>query len=244
MKTSNLTSSSETIGIVPSGEMNVASTGSNSLLSNVVAAHGGEAFLSIRSLTVVGTGQFFTPPQIGRLKIALDSFTLYTASGGRSRLEAKSVFGALVFVIRGEDKGGLVVMGGRKQELPAEHMSGLEPMEFLRMAFNNNYAVTELPENTGDSAPDNGAERCYEIRSLSGEVTCLFVDAETKLMRKLVSNRSRGEMTVSLADYQPVAGALIPGDLRLLENGEEVFHLVGKEITPNDVLNDKLFQTP
>lgn len=244
MNTPDLTSPSEPAENTPSVKSNATEIVGKDLLASVVAAHGGETFLSIHSLTISGTGQFFTPPQIGRLKVALDSFTLYSAPGGRSRLEAKSVFGALVILTRGTGKGGFVVMGGRKQELPEEHMSGMEPMEFLRTAFVNNYPVTTVPEMVDEKTQGKVSELCYEVQSPSGEVTHLFVDARTKLMRKLVSNRSRGEMTVLLADCRAIEGTKIPGELRLLENGAEIFHLFSKEITINHPLNDKLFEMP
>jgi len=228
----------------PFGESEEARSAGAKLFAATIQAHGGDAFLNVKTLKIIGTGEFSTPPQAGGLTIPLDSFTLYAASPGKSRLEAQSGFGPLTFAARGEGKGGFAVLGGQTQELPADQVAGIEPTEFLRAAVRKNYPVAAMMDDTTEKTEDGKPLVAYEIRDDQGEVTRIFVESDTKLVRKLISKRARGTATVFLDGYKSVSGLMLPYAMHVQRNGSDVFKLTFKDIVVNGPVDDALFEKP
>lgn len=227
------------------GESDEARTAGAKLLADTIAAHGGDAFVNVKTLKITGTGEFSTPPQAGGLTIPLDSFTLTTATGARSRLAANSGFGDLLFVARGEGKGGFAVFAGQVQELPADQVGGIEPTEFLRAAVLKKYPVAAIMDDSAEKTTDGKPLVAYEVRSEKGDVTRVFVESDTKRVRKLIAKRPRGTATVLLDGYtQPVNSVLLPGTVRVQQNGADVFKLTFTKIEIDTPVADTWFEKP
>jgi hypothetical protein len=209
----------------------------------IIAAHGGDAFLRLQSLKISGKGEFTTPPQTGGLTVPLPSFTLCIATGGRNRLDARTPTGPLRFIVHGKDKGGCVSLVGRTLDLPAAQTNSLEPTEFLRDAARERYPVTCEPES--DERTEEGKTLRHGIVHRGpGAVTHLYAESDTYLLRKLVANTPRGEMTVLLSDYREVSGLPLFGTLQLLENGANIVKLFCREFTLDEPFKDSLFHRP
>ncbi|MBC7806597.1 MAG: insulinase family protein [Akkermansiaceae bacterium] len=230
----------------PFGESDEARTAGAKLLADTITAHGGDAFVNIKTLKISGTGEFSTPPQAGGLTIPLDSFTLTTATGSRSRLAANSGLGDLLFVVRGENKGGFAVFAGQTQELSADQVSNIEPTEFLRVAVLKKYPVAAVKDDSTEKTTDGKSLLAYEVRSEKGDVTRVFVESDTKRVRKLVTKRPRGTAaTVFLDGYAtPIKSILLPGNLRVQQNGTDVFKLTFTKIEIDTPAADALFEKP
>ncbi len=227
----------------PFGENDAARAAGAKLLADTIAAHGGDAFVNVKTLKITGTGEFSTPPQAGGLTIPLDSFTLTTASGGRSRLAASSGLGDLLFVARGEGKGGFAVFAGQTQELPAERTGTVEPTGILRAAVQKNYPAAAV--STSDKTADGKSLVAYEVRSDKGDVTRVFVESDTKRVRKLVTKGVGTTATVFLDGYgQPVKDILLPGTVRVQQNDADVFKLTFTKIEVDTPVADVLFEKP
>ena len=227
------------------GESDEARSAGAKLLAETIQAHGGDAFVKIKTLKIKGTGEFSTPPQAGGLTIPLDSFTLITGTENRSRLEAQSGFGDLLFVARGEGKGGFAVLAGQTQELPADQVSGIEPTAFLRAAVLKNYAVATAPSGSQEKTDDNKSLAEFDVRNEKGDVTRVFVESDTKRVRRLITKRPQGTSTVFLDGYtKPIGGVLLPGSLRVQQNGADIFKLTFAKIEVDTPVADTLFEKP
>jgi hypothetical protein len=222
-------------------ESDDASVQGAKLFAETIAAHGGEDFLQLQTLKITGKGEFTTPPQTGGLKVPLAAFTFYIATAGRSRLEARSPGGPILFVACGQDRGGFMVLAGRTFPLPAEQTNGIEPTEFLRATARQGYPITAVPEDTRETT-DGKTLLCYDVHRSQGGTTRVFVESDTKLVRKMVTETTRGEMTILLSHYQLVSGLPIFGEMQLLENGASVLKIISSEITLDEPLKDALFE--
>ncbi|MBC8141143.1 MAG: insulinase family protein [Armatimonadetes bacterium] len=229
------------------GESDEARSVGAKLLADAIAAHGGAAFTGIKTLIITGKGEFIAPPQAGNLLIPLDSLTLTTASGGRSRLAAASGFGDLLFVARGEGKGGFVVTpGGQPQELPAGRIPNVEPTAFLRAAVEKKYAVAGIMDDTVEKGSDGKTLIPLDIRSDKGDVTRVYLEEGTKRVRKIVAKGQGGKpAVVLLSNYtKPVSGVLLPGSVQIQQDGADVFRLTFDKIVVNAPVADALFEKP
>ncbi len=232
------------------GESDEARAAGAKLLADAITAHGGAAFTGITTLTITGKGEFVTPPQAGNLLIPLDSLTLTTASNGRTRLAAASGFGDLLFVARGGDKGGFAVFGGQPRELPASQIPNIEPTAFLRSAVENKYPVTAVLDDTKEKSADGKALVPLDIRSNKGEVTRVYLEVGTNRVRKIVSlsaNKAQsGKPAVVFLDgyTKPVSGVLLPGNVHIQRDGEDIFRLTFDKIVVNAPVADTLFEKP
>ena len=225
-------------------EGNLARSSGAKLFAETIAAHGGEAFLNLQSLKITGQGEFTTPPQTGGLTVPLSSFTFYIAIGGRSRLEARSPGGALIFVSSGNDLGGFVVLVGRTLPLPADQTNGIEVTEFLRRIVKEGYPVSVVEDDPAEITTDGKTLLHYEVHRPVGTIVHIYVESDTKLVRKMISKTSRGEMTVLLSNYKLAAGLPAFQEMQLWENGGKILKLTASEVTRDVPMKDTLFTQP
>ena len=229
------------------GESDAARSAGAKLLADAIEAHGGAAFTGIKTLTITGKGEFVAPPQAGNLLIPLDSLTLTTATGGRSRLAAASGFGDLVFIGRGNGKGGFAVFGGQAQEIPAGQVPNVEPTALLRAAAENKFAVAALMNDIVEKSADGKTLIPFEIRADNGEVTRVYLEEGTKRVRKIVGKaQGSSKPSVVLLDgyTKPVDGVLLPGSIHIQQNGADVLRLTFSKIVVNAPVADTLFEKP
>jgi hypothetical protein len=212
------------------------------LFAEVIAALGGEAFLQIKTAKLTGRGEFTTPPQTGGLTVPLESSTLWVAAGGRSRFEARSLGGRMVFLNHGYNKGAAVLLAGRTFTVPAEQADGIEPTEFLRRTYRDGLTVTAVPADTRQRNDDRLPLMRLDIAGQNGTVTRLYIEPATKLPRKLVWESSRGVMTVLLADYRSVGDCLQFGQFELFENAGRILKIQVRETETNFLVRADLFE--
>lgn len=234
---------SEDPSILPINEAEARSQGER-LLAETIAAHGGDAFLNLQNLTLTGSGEFTTPPQIGGMTIPFDSFTFHIARGGRCRLEARSFGGRLVIVNRGHGRGGFAMIAGRTLELPVEQTNGMEPTELLRAAAIHKYPVLAVPTTPEDATPEGVQLLRYDVHPPHNSTNHFYIEPDTKRTRKMVTVTPRGEMTILMSGYGTLAIPEVFGVVQLLENGASIFKLIASDVTLDQPLKDVLFEQP
>ena len=211
------------------------------LFAATIAAHGGDAFLFLSSLTLTGSGTFTSPPQTGGLTVPLGHFTLTLADGGRVRFDTTGIGMSLSFVNRGNGKGGYVVIATRRLEIPAAHCDRIEAFGLLRRAALRNSRVTTPADGMTDTTADGKSLRAFCIHDDAGQLSTVWVETDTRLVRKTVTVTGRGEMTTLLGDYRYVDGVAVFGTMQLRENGGDVIFLRVASITANAPIDDKRF---
>lgn len=214
------------------------------LFAATIAAHGGDAFLNVRTLKLTGRGQFTTPPQTGGLTVPLASFTYWVAAGGRSRLEARSPGGPMLFVIHGHGKGGFIRMAGRTQVLPPDQTDGIEVTELLRLTARARHPVISVTDAPLHPTDDGKTLRRYDIHDEHGRIRSLFVESDTGRVRKVVSNNTRGEVAILLSHYIVTSGLPIATEMQMRENGANVIKLTASNVTIDEDVKDSLFEAP
>lgn len=207
------------------------------LLKKLVEAHGGDAFLNVKQLTMKGEG-VFTPPGLG-MKVPVALATLTFASPGRSRYELNSGLGDIIF---GTDTGGQawVSILGKVQDGP----SGFgDPFELIRAAVKNNYPAAPLPELKND-APAGKPLQGLSITDDKGRSVHVYLDSESSLLRRIGAETAQGAMIVYLDGYKTVENIALPGELKVMQGNNELLSLKFKSFEVNKPVDDKLFQRP
>jgi hypothetical protein len=212
------------------------------LLAGTVAALGGEAFLNRETLTLTGTGEFSLPPQLGGATLRVHSFTYHIARGGRSRIEARTFGGRVVMGVRGHDRGGFVLIGGRTLDLPASHVNYMEVTEFLRAAHRDGFPTVAAPTEPGRADADGTPLLRYDVTPPDGPPVSVYVEAESKRPRRVEMTTPRGEKTVLLSGYGTLPFPELYSGMQLLENGANIIRLVATEAVIDEPLRPGLFE--
>jgi hypothetical protein len=126
--------------------------------------------------------------------------------------------------------------------LSAEQSNHLEPTEFLRAAVREQYPVVMVSDSISQKAEDGRTLLHYAVYRHRTAVTDLFVESDTKLLRKMTLTTARGEMTVLLSAYRMVSGLPLFGDIHLLENGASIVKLRCQDFFLDEPLKDSLFE--
>lgn len=221
------------------------------LLDATIKAHGGEAFLNVKSLSATGAKGTLSPPGQAGFALPLEGITLTAVSPDKSRLDLKSAFGAIAFASRGANLGGWVQLPtGQIQDLPAEASSSADPSATLRAAAKKSLAVRAL---TPDEAakPIEGEElngktlTGFAITGESGRASRFYVEADTRLVRRIVAQGAQGgEAVTLLGAYKSVEGVQLPGTMRVRQNGTDFLSLSFDTWTVNKPVADTLFDKP
>lgn len=213
------------------------------LLDSVIKAHGGDAFLAVKSIKATGAGEL-TPPGDSGLKVPVDALTLTTAPGGKTRLDLTTGFGPVIVGSAGTGKTGWVVFGGQTQDQPGggAGVTG-DPTALLRDAVSGKYAARIVP--TTEKTGDGKALKAFTLTTGTGGMTTLFVEAETSVLRRIDSKQAGSSATVLLSDYKTAgSGVQLPGKVVTQVNGQEVFNLTLATFEINPSVTDALFERP
>jgi len=83
-----------------------------------------------------------------------------------------------------------------------------------------------------------------KLTNTEKQVQHLYIDTETNLERKIVSDSPIGPLEQELSDFRDVEGVKVPFSVRTLANGVEQMKLVVQKVEINPVLADALFKMP
>lgn len=205
-------------------------------LDATVKAHGGDAFLNARTLVLSGKGEVTPPGQAGAgMALPVDSVTLTAVPPDKSRLELKTPFGDVVFGAPGGGAGGWINAMGNVQNAPPGGMVSVDPADLLRRAIQKGYALRPLPE---------GALKGFAITDEKGQVSQVFTDPQTGLVRRVATKTAQGEMVFLVGDYKATDGVQLPSTLQVLQNGAPFLRLTFTRFVLNQPVDDAVFARP
>jgi zinc protease len=217
------------------------SAAGRALLDAAIAAHGGEAFLNLKSLKATGSGEL-TPPG-SPSAVPVDSLTLVTSAPDRVRLDMTlGAFGQVILAAPGGGQPGWVSFGGSVQNQPIPGTFG-DPTAILRQARAASYSVQPLTTPASPSA-DGKALQGFAITDPNGRVTNVYAEADTHLMRRLEAKQGTTTAVVQLGGYKNVGGVQLPGQITLTANGQNVLALTLTDYTINPTVADAQFARP
>ena len=207
-----------------------------SLLAAAVKAHGGDAFLNLKSMTLRGKGEI-SVPGAADTKFPLESVALLSVIPGKSRLEMKTPFGDVIFATTGEGKPGWVVAPTQgTKDLPAGRTA--DPTDLLRRAVKGNFAVKALPDI------ENGKQHGFAITDDKGETTDIYVDAKTGLVSRVTLNFLMGKADFLLSAYHLTDGVQLPGKLEVKQGEQTFLSATFENFGINKPVDDALFVKP
>jgi outer membrane lipoprotein-sorting protein len=91
-----------------------------------------------------------------------------------------------------------------------------------------------------------GDRKVYHLKLTNAEqqVQHMYIDTETNLERKIVSDSPIGPLEQELSDFREVDGVKVPFAVRTLANGVEQMKMVLQKVEINPHLDDTLFKMP
>lgn len=218
--------------------------GGKALVDAVIKAHGGDALLNLKSLTLKGKGKLTTPPAQGSIEVPVDALTLTSVAPDKSRLEMKTGFGDITLGNPGGGQVGWLSALGQIQDQPAGVSGGLDPLSLIRSAVKNNYAIALLPD-AAVKTTDGKALKGFSITDAKSKVTKVYVD-DTNLVRRVeVESASQGGAVVlSVPAYRDTSGVKTPTGLLVTAGGQELFSLTFDSAEVNKPVEDSVFERP
>jgi hypothetical protein len=210
-----------------------------SRIDALLLAHGGEAFLNLKTFVLKGKGAV----NQGGALIPFDAVTLSVASPDRMRMDVTTPFGEIAQVFPGAGKSGWLEFGGSVQDLPAT-VTLPDPTQILRELITKGKTPRALPETA--EKPVGG--KTLQGVSLKGEkgTARVFLEPDTHLARLIVlTGGPQGTVRLQLGNYQPaVDGVVLPGAFQVVVGGVEMLSLTFDSRQINPPLADTLFVRP
>lgn len=230
------------------------------LVEATLKAHGGDAFLNLKTLVARGKGELTPPGQAaGGFKLPAESATLSSVAPDKTRIELKTAFGVIVLASPGGGKAGWLDAGpiaGGVRDLPAAFNVGiLDFSSLLRAAVQGNLPARPIPAPSGKptlSEGDNKPLKGVAVTRAAGTPPVqLYVEEATSVLRRIAVESpggpagTGGSIVILLGGYKSVEGGLLlPGSVRLLTNGVDTLGFTFDTFSVNQPVDDALFQRP
>ncbi len=205
-------------------------------LAATIKAHGGDAFVNLKTLTFKGKGELTDPT--GQLPgpIPIESLTITIASPDKVRADLAAGF-LISFGTEGGDKAAWLTAAG--MDLPSQPGLGmaLNPFGLLRDAYAKNYPTRSLPKASG-------GESGYAITTPAGTTVRVYTDAATNLASRIAATAKEGEVAVLLGGYKAVQGVQLPGTLKVVQGETTFLNMTFTSTTVNGPVDDTIFAKP
>jgi zinc protease len=207
------------------------------LLAQAVKAHGGDAFLKLKSLTFKGKGVL---TQAGS-DIPLDAVTFQTSPPDKSLMTMTTPFGPVLAGTPGGGKSGWLNLGGQIQE-----QAGFPsvPLYLLVQASRGELNVAALPATPVVKSVDGKELKGFTITPDKGRPTRVFIDPETGLIRRAEITAATGSTVLNIGSYKEVAGVKLPGTFEIVLNGQPLLSLIFDSIDATTPVADSVFEKP
>jgi len=91
-----------------------------------------------------------------------------------------------------------------------------------------------------------GDRKVYHLKLTNStqQVQQIYIDTETNLERKMVSDSPFGPLEQELSDFRDVEGVKVPFSVRTVANGVEQMKIVVQKVEINPEIDDALFKMP
>ena len=228
---------SETKKEVPAPGSLKSDLNAETLVLSSINAHGGDPFLSLKSLVMKGTGELSPPGQELKLPITKASLTF---AAGKSRYDLDAGFVKITIGSNGKDKGWLVSPQGVGDAPPGF----ADPTELIRNAAHSFAAkdgkfIANLATEIDDSR--KGLKGVI-LTDAAGKAVTLYFDADSGLLRETTAG-AKGT-GVKLGDYKKSEGLQLPGTIVFSLGGKPFVTLKLTEYEINKGVDDNLFARP
>ncbi len=207
------------------------------MLAATVKAHGGDAFLNLKSMVLKGKGELTDPT--GQLPgaIPIETLTLTIVMPDKVRADLGAGF-PIAFGTEGGNSAEWLTVAGMEQAAPAGLGSALNPIKLLRDAYTQNYPTRPLPKS------GNGAETGYVITTDKGVAVRVYVDPATNLATRMVLPTKTAQVIVLMGSYQTAKGVKIPGTLKVSQGNMTLLDLTFTDIAVNTTVDNAIFAKP
>lgn len=206
-------------------------------LESTIKAHGGDAFVNVRSIVLKGKGEVTDPTGQFPIALPVESLTITLLSPDKVLADLKAAF-PIIIGTEGGDKGEWMTLMGQSQAAPAGVTNALNPAKLLRDAYVKQWPVAALP------ATDNAKEQGYIISTPDGKDIKVFVDATTHLANRAILPNQQGDVTLKTGNYKIVDGVQLPGTLQVVQKNVTFLDLTFNEIKINVPVDAKIFVKP
>jgi hypothetical protein len=206
-------------------------------LSAAIAALGGDAFLTLKQVTLKGAGEI-TPPG-SEMTVPVAAATLTFAAPSKSRVELNTTFGDVIFGSDGTNKPWLSALGAI-QDGP---MGFSDPTELFRRAIRHDYEVTALPD-TKEHAVGEMPLQGLMLKDEKKHITKIYLDAQTHLPRRISTETEQGALDILLSDYHAAEKVMLPGTLKVAQGGKPFVSLKFTVWEINRPVDAKQFERP
>jgi predicted Zn-dependent peptidase len=207
-------------------------------LAATIKAHGGDAFLNVKSIVLKGKGELSDPTGQFPGVLPIETLTITLVSPDKVRADLESGFPILLGSEGGEG-GEWMILAGTPKEAPAGVSSALNPVKLLRDAYTKNYPVSALPN---DAASPN--ESGYAVTNPEGRLIRVYVDPTTNLAVRMVLPAKTGDVTVLLGKYKDTQGVQLPGTLKVIQGNVTYLNLTFSDMTVNTPVDATIFARP
>lgn len=207
-------------------------------LDATIKAHGGDAFLKVKSIVLKGKGELSDPTGQFPGSLPVETLTITLVSPDKVRADLAAGF-PISIGTEGGDKGEWMTLAGAPQAAPGGVSSALNPVKLLRDAYTNNWPVAALPKDAG-AANEEG----YAITAPDNRVINVFADPTTHVASRVVLPSKQGNVTVLMGKYKPVQGVHLPGTLKVVQNKVTYLDLTFTDMTVNVPVDSTIFAMP
>jgi predicted Zn-dependent peptidase len=208
------------------------------LLQQAVLAHGGDAFLAVKTIQATGKGDL-RPPGFG-IDVKASAVSLSTMAPDRAFVELTTGFGPVTVGAPGDGKDLWYRFGSVVHDIAAGDLVG-DPTSVLREAVAHGYAVQDQGVVDGEGAPSRG----MALTDAAGHTTHVYLDPRTHLLSRVESEIGEGAARFDLSDYKTVAGGVnLPTTIVSSLNGKPVLTLTLSSLTLNQPVDTALFARP
>ena len=207
------------------------------LLAATIKAHGGDAFLNLKSIVLKGKGELTEPTGQIPLPLPIETMTLTIAMPDKVRADLTAGF-AIAFGTEGKEGTEWLTVSGMEQAAPAGLGNALNPIKLLRDAYTQNFATRPMPKT--DTASASG----YIITTDKGVNVRVYCDPVTHLATRIVLPSPKQDVTVLMGSYQTAQGAKIPGTLKVLMGTTPLLDLTFTSVVVNTPVDNAIFAKP
>ena len=207
-------------------------------LAATIKAHGGDAFLNVKSIVLKGKGELSDPTGQFPGALPIETLTITLVSPDKVRADLASGF-PISLGSEGGEGGEWMTLAGAAQKAPAGVSSALNPVKLLRDAYTKNYPVSALPKDA--TAPD---ETGYAVTNPEGRIIRVYVDPATNLAVRMVLPAKTGDVIVLLGKYKDTQGVQLPGTLKVIQGKVTYLNLTFTDMTVNTPVDASIFARP
>ena len=139
--------------------------------------------------------------------------------------------------------------GGKPQELPAEAAEMIRNTAEFDGALVDYEEKGHVVEYVGADTLDGTPVHHLRLTMKNGNVQQYYIDAKTGLEMRVTQRVDTGPgrtqtLSTEMREFRPVAGVMIPHEVRQLVDGTQIGQMTIKNVEINSIPDDSIFQMP